>query len=136
MTVGLALDPWGIKEWPLKMWPACGKCSKERQRRYVVEVFGFVARERPRTNDGKYMLVLEVECHGARDTLRLPIPAWWTDGKIMEMCARCICFNGRSNVLGREQDGRIGYVEHRSLHRTDWASLRRQTTRDILARKR
>lgn len=137
MSLGYVMpDSWGIREWPLKMWPACGKCSKDRQRRYVVEVFGFVGRERSRTNDGKFMLVLDVECHGAKDTIRLPIPYTWSDGKIMEMVARCICFNSRRNALGTEQDGRVGFLEHRSLHRTDWADLRRQTTKEILAKKR
>lgn len=136
MTVGLVMDPWGTKEWPLKMWPSCGKCSKERQRRYVVEVFGFVARERSKTLKGKYCLVFEVGCHDQQDHFRLPIEAWWTDGKIMEMVARCICFNSRRNALASEEDGSIGFVRQRSLQRTDWADLKRQTVRELLTRGR
>lgn len=75
-----------------KAWPKCARCSARLKRPYPVESFGVVGRERSRELHGRYVLIVEVECHGETQHGGLPIPDWYTDGKVIELMSKSIFF--------------------------------------------
>lgn len=87
-----------------KAWPKCGRCSARLRRPYPVEVLGLVGRERSKDLHGKYVLILEAECHGDKQTGALAIPDWYSEGKEIELMSKAVFFNRKANAIGRREN--------------------------------
>jgi len=89
----MGIDLWqpGIMQ-TYATWPKCHPCSVRLQRPYPVEVFGFVAREPGRENAIRQYLVFEVQCHDARQLIRLAVPYWWGNAIQLDALGEMFCF--------------------------------------------
>ena len=73
-------------------WPLCAHCSKRLQRPFRVEVLGMLGRERPKELRDKCRVIVEVECHGARQEFALEHAAWWSEAHFHNALGKLACF--------------------------------------------
>ena len=91
-------------------WPKCHQCSVRLQRAYPVESMGFAGAERPKQVGDKMEAIVDVECHGAKQTFALSHPVWWGEAHLHNALGRTWAFvkSGRGEYKTAVMRGRGG----------------------------
>src|SRR5579863_368362 len=102
--MGLDLGPSVYQtETTSKSWPKCYVCSRKLGHLYPVEVYGIATREPPALMRSRYRLVVEVECHGAKQRFTMEIPRHFGLAGEQLAMGRCLVFlpgvQGRFKVM-------------------------------------
>lgn len=84
-----------------KYWPKCAVCSEKQRTIVPVEEYGATS-ERARSMNCKYDLIVDVTCHGKKQSARIEIPTWWSEAYEKVAMARLWFFGPDSTPQDNE----------------------------------